>query len=113
MWSKVIDHISRDRLDNRKINLRHVSQQQNVLNRGISKNNSTGYKGVYFDKQRKKYVAEIMCGGRKHHLGRFDTAKKAAIAYNRKAVKLFGEYAFLNARCRYTPSPAFACGQAV
>ena len=54
-----------------------------------------------------------MCGGRKHHLGRFDTAKKAAIAYNRKAVKLFGEYAFLNARCRYTPSPAFACGQAV
>ncbi len=93
---KVIDHISRDRLDNRKINLRHVTQQQNVQNSGMNKNNSTGYKGVYFDKQRKKYAAEIMCGRKKHYLGRFNTAREAAIAYNRKAIKLFGEYAFLN-----------------
>lgn len=91
-----IDHISRNKLDNRKSNLRYVSPQQNSFNSGISKNNTTGYKGVYYDKNRKKYQAEIMCSRKKYHLGRFDTALEAAKAYNQKAIELFGEYAFLN-----------------
>jgi len=91
-----VDHISRNKLDNRKSNLRYASPQQNCFNAGVSKNNTTGYKGVYYDKSRDKYQAEIMCSRKKHHLGRFDTAIDAAKAYNKKAVELFGEYAFLN-----------------
>lgn len=91
-----IDHISRNKLDNRIQNLRHVTHQQNTHNSGINKNNSTGYKGVYFDKSRKKYASEIMCSRKKYYLGRFDTAIEAAKAYNQKAIELFGEYAFLN-----------------
>lgn len=91
-----IDHISRNKLDNRRRNLRYVTPQQNSHNSGISKNNSSGYKGVYFDKVRKRFQAEIMCGRKKYYLGRFDTAVEAAKAYNQKARELFGEYAFLN-----------------
>jgi hypothetical protein len=91
-----IDHISRNKLDNRRRNLRYVTPQQNSYNCGISKNNSTGYKGVYFDKARGKYQAEITCSRQKYHLGRFNSAVEAAKAYNQKAIELFGEYAFLN-----------------
>ena len=72
-----IDHINRNRLDNRKVNIRHCSRSQNMFNKTKQNNNSTGVLGVYFDKSRGKYAAEIKAYGVKKFLGRFNTLKEA------------------------------------
>jgi hypothetical protein len=62
------------------------------MNRRIGKNNTTGYKGVTFNKHAKAYKASI----KKDLIGYYKTADQAAIAYNIAAVKYFGEFAHLN-----------------
>lgn len=88
-----IDHINRDRLDNRKSNLRictHAQNCQNTSRRG----GRSGYRGVRKDWNR--YEAIIVAHGIKYALGRFDTAREAAEAYNEAAIKYHGEFAVLN-----------------
>ena len=84
----VIDHINRNRLDNRKENLRFVTQEVNTLNRSMQSNNKCGEKGVYYDKSRNKYVAEIKVRKKKIHLGRFDTIEEA-VSEREKAVEKY------------------------
>lgn len=91
-----IDHINGDRLDNRRENLRVCTASQNSMNRGAQANNSSGYKGVIFDKNRVKWRAEICHGGKRLYLGRYNTAEEAAIAYNAAALKYHGEFAYQN-----------------
>lgn len=91
-----IDHINGDKLDNRKDNLRVTTPSQNAMNRGSQSNNSSGYKGVIYDKARGKWRAEICFRGNRKHLGRFETAELAALAYNEAAIKYHGEFAYLN-----------------
>lgn len=91
-----IDHINNDPSDNRKENLRVVNQQQNIFNNSIRADNTSGFKGVSFNKKAKKYQATIVLNGKSNYLGLFKTALEAAKAYNQKAIELFGEYAFLN-----------------
>jgi len=91
-----IDHINRNRLDNRRGNLRFCTHAQNMQNAIIKSDNTSGYKGVSFDKARKKWEAYININGNKKHIGRFTTSKEAAQAYDCEACKLFGEYARLN-----------------
>lgn len=85
------DHINRDRLDNRKENLRAVSPTVNVRNASLSKNNTTGYTGVTVSRNRKKYVAQISVNYKNVYLGRFDTAEEAYEARLRAEEKYFGE----------------------
>ena len=60
-------------------------------------NNKYGYRGIYFDKNRNKFVAEIYGENKKgKYLGRYDTPEKAALAYDEAAIKEYGENAFLN-----------------
>lgn len=92
----VIDHINGNPSDCRKANLRISSQKQNSYNTRLSKNNRTGYKGVSWDKCRKKYAACICINGETKHLGRYATKEEAADAYDRAASFYFGEFAFLN-----------------
>lgn len=92
----VVDHINRNKLDNRTENLRIVYPIHNYWNRTMLKNNKTGYKGVSFDKTRGKYAANICKNRKQYNLGRFDTKEEAAIAYNKAAKELYGEYAFVN-----------------
>lgn len=83
-----IDHINHDRLDNRKENLRIVSNRQNQQNSrrtGVSK-----YRGVSWSKWRNKWVAAIQIDGKQKHLGSFDDEKEAAKAYE-KACRDIGE----------------------
>jgi len=87
-----IDHINHDPLDNRICNLRPCTSAQNKWNLRIRKSNTTGYKGVTYDKNRQKYVARLS----NIHLGRYDTSLQAAEAYNRKALELHGQFALLN-----------------
>lgn len=93
----VIDHISGDRLDNRKSNLRFCSNAQNIQNMRKIKPKS-GYRGVYPNAQG-TWNAQIRKDGALHYLGRFITKKSAANAYDKKALELYGEYAYVNFRC--------------
>jgi hypothetical protein len=88
-----VDHINRNILDNRRCNLRYVTHQQNMMNCSKYKNNTSGYRGVSWSKQNKKWQAQIEFNKKNIHLGCFNSAKEAAKSYQIMAKKLFGEYA--------------------
>lgn len=89
-----IDHINGRRDDNRICNLRLVTPEQNQFNRGKYKTSRSIYKGVH--PQKNKFRAEIICKKKCFRLGSFVTAELAALAYNVKAIELFGAFARLN-----------------
>jgi hypothetical protein len=92
-----IDHINNDPLDNRKKNLRRVDMRQNAFNRTkTTKESSSQYKGVSYNKTTGKWIAYIKIHGIKYTLGSFDNEKEASKKYNEKAKELFGEYSKLN-----------------
>jgi hypothetical protein len=93
---KVVDHIDRNIYNNRKSNLRLCSQAQNVGNSTLRRDNSSGYKGVCWHKRDKKWQAYIRKDTKLIHLGLFDIAENAAMAYNEAALDYFGEFAVLN-----------------
>ena len=68
-----IDHINRDKLDNRINNLRDVNQSVNMRNAQMNKNNTSGVLGVYWVKKRLKWISRINFNGRTHHLGEFNS----------------------------------------
>lgn len=76
-----IDHINRDRSDNRLENLRLANKSENQHNRSKSKNNTSGFKCVTFDKRNKKWDARIGINNQVVHLGRFFSAEDAHLAY--------------------------------
>lgn len=92
--SKYIDHINRNKLDNRKINLRPCTASQNVRNRGLNKNNTSGYKGVIRFKD--GWRAQISLRYKFYDLGIYATAEEAARVYNQKALEFYGEMIYLN-----------------
>lgn len=91
-----VDHINRNKLDNRKCNLRICSNSQNQANSTKRSNNTSGYKGVSFNKQSKKWTAQITVNKNRIHLGYFDSPEDAAIEYDKYAREYFGEFALLN-----------------
>jgi hypothetical protein len=93
---QIIDHINGHALDNRKSNLRIGTIQQNCFNSRMPRTNTSGFKGVSFDKGHKKFRAYIVKDRRQYHLGFFSLKEDAAKAYNEKALELFGEFARLN-----------------
>lgn len=88
-----VDHINGDTLDNRRCNLRLATRAENSCNRRISRNNTSGYKGVSFDKKRGVWVAYITVARRRRHLGSFPAAELAHEAYCKAALELHGEFA--------------------
>ena len=94
--SKSVDHRNRDRADNRWCNLREASPGQNSMNSRMRSDNSTGYKGVVWDKKKRLYKATIKKGAKSFLLGYFDCPLDAAAAYNKAAAQLHGEFAALN-----------------
>lgn len=90
------DHIDGNKLNNRKINLRICSTSQNMGNRGKQKNNTSGYKGVFWSEKAGRWRAQITYKKKAIHIGLFDKPIEAAKAYNEEAVKYFGIFAKLN-----------------
>ena len=91
---KEIDHISRDTLDNRLINLRVASRSENNVNSKVRCDNTTGYKGVYYVKGRgTPYWAYVKRNGKRYGLGMYKTAEEASKAYQQKAKELYGDFA--------------------
>lgn len=88
-WPKdQIDHINKTRNDNRWCNLREATNSQNQRNRE-SKTGTSKYKGVHWNKESKKWVVQI-------GVGSYKLEKEAALAYNKAALKVFGNYAHIN-----------------
>lgn len=93
-WPKLdIDHINMERHDNRLCNLRLANRSNNMMNTKKHQDNTSGYKGVYFEKQTGRYRAGIMRDGKNINLGRYVCAKDAHEAYCRAAEGLHGEFA--------------------
>lgn len=89
---KIVDHINRNKLDNRKNNLRYVNSQQNAMNKSKQSNNTSGVTGVFYCKNRKKWVSQITIN-KKSYIKRFDT-KEEAIKFRKECEKIyFKEYA--------------------
>lgn len=72
-----VDHINRNKLDNRKCNLRLVTNQQNQYNTKVPMNNKSGVKGVYYNKECNKWCAQINLNGKTKNLGLFEDIEEA------------------------------------
>ena len=100
-----VDHIDGNALDNRKENLRICTRSQNCCNKKVRRDSGTGVKGVYKLKRencKKPFCAYInnpkfkFPNNRHIHLGYYKTIEEAALAYNKKAIEMYGEFAVLN-----------------
>jgi hypothetical protein len=80
-WPIEIDHINRIRSDNRWCNLRNATRIENARNMGTSKYNKSGFKGVRWNKQNRKWQAKAKVNGKQIYLGFFKSIEDAANAY--------------------------------
>lgn len=87
-----VDHINVNKKDNRKSNLRACTHAQNCANRLLDSRNTSGFKGVNWDKSRGKWLARIKHGRKQVNLGRYDSAEEAFSVYCRYADRLKGEF---------------------
>jgi hypothetical protein len=93
-WVDLIDHVNRDSLDDRMENLRLASPGQNAANARKHRDNSSGYKGVFWRKDIQKWFARIRVDGKNLHLGVFDDPEQAHEAYKEAARKEMGAFSF-------------------
>lgn len=92
----VVDHINGDSLDNRRSNLRICTQRQNRWNRAKRMRAQSKFKGVWFDKDRDLWIAQIGHDSDRLRLGAFEREEDAARQYDRAARLLFGAFARTN-----------------
>lgn len=94
--SVYIDHKDGNGLNNQKGNLRTATHSDNLCNRGAIRNSLSKYKGVSWVSSRKKWRASIQKDKVNKSLGYFSSDIDAAIAYDKAAKEIHGEFAFLN-----------------
>jgi hypothetical protein len=87
-----IDHEDSDGLNNRRKNLRVATRSQNMHNMRKVTTNSSGFKGVFFEKGKRLWVASIKLNSKKIFLGRFSTPEEAHAAYCLASEKYHGEF---------------------
>jgi len=90
---KEVDHIDGNGLNNKKSNLRLCTNNQNLYNRAKCKNNTSGFKGVKWKKDSKKWVAAINVNNKRIYLGQYTSKIKAHEAYVAACKKYHGEFA--------------------
>lgn len=92
-WPIGVDHENRNKHDNRWNNLRLADQSDNGGNHTIHKNNTSGYKGVSWSKQHKKWIAQICRRRKRYFVGFGATPAEAHALYLKAAAAHFGEFA--------------------
>lgn len=97
---KETEHKDGDKLNNQRSNLRYATRSQNHANRRkVDRNIGSRFKGVRFKKdtfRNKPWTAMVGKDHKVYRLGHFKTEEEAALAYNKKALELYGEFAKLN-----------------
>lgn len=93
---KTVDHIDRNRANNRWSNLRESTAQLQEANKEKCQGNTSKYKGVSFKSKIGRYVARLKVDGNEIYLGCFADEDNAARAYNTAAIEAFGKYAVIN-----------------
>lgn len=88
----VLDHINRNKDDNRISNLREATTSHNAANCGLRSHNSSGFRGVHFCKQTKRWRADITIMGKVKNLGRYRTPTDAHLAWFFAASRVHGEF---------------------
>lgn len=99
LWPDFVDHIKHEpgkELDNSFENLRPATKQENNKNRSSSKSSTSKYLGVSWKKETGKWVAHIRHNRKLKHLGSFDLEEDAALAYDKAAKEIHGEFCNLN-----------------
>ncbi len=89
---KYVDHIDNNKENNTLINLRYATAQQNNQNRSISSKNTSGTKGVNWNKKAMKWRAQICINGKLIHLGSFLNKEDAVNIRIQRAKDEFGEF---------------------
>ncbi len=90
------DHKDGNALDNRRFNLRVCTRQQNSYNQGVSKRNTSGYKGISWESRRRRWKVGLRARGKYCWVGRFHDLNVAIVAHDKKALQLQGECARLS-----------------
>ena len=90
-----VDHINMVKADNRRCNLRPCTRGENQRNR-VARGGTSKYKGVYWHKRYRRWVAKICHDGRYHFLGYYNTQEEAAAIYDKHCEFLHGEFANIN-----------------
>jgi hypothetical protein len=85
----VVDHIDGDGLNNRRNNLRIVSQKENASNRTrVNKNNKVGVSGVSYKEQNKKWVAQATNDGKRKHIGYANSTEEAIALLSKNGYRI-------------------------
>lgn len=90
----VVDHINGNKLDNRKSNLKVVTQSENNMNAKMTSRNTSGIRGVSWSKHYQRWVPRIAVRGKEIYLGRYKTKEEAARVYEQASREYHGEYSF-------------------
>jgi hypothetical protein len=99
---KQIDHINRDHSNDRIENLRLSTASENCCNKGKRSDNTSGFKGVSWNRDKNKWTASICVQQKQKYLGAFYTAEEAYKAYCEAASKLHGDFSYAyNAKLRH------------
>jgi len=89
---EMVDHIDGNRTNNKLVNLRACTNQQNQRNRGLSKSNRSGFKGVSWDKQLGKWRVKLTINRRTIHFGSFSCLELASLVASEAQDKYFKEF---------------------
>jgi len=90
-----VDHKDANSLNNKWKNLRIATRGQNEANKGLTRRNTSGFKGVSWDRSRQLWKAQIGCGGRPRLIGRFKSPEEAHAAYAVELQRFYGQFARL------------------
>lgn len=91
-----IDHKDNNGLNNLEENLRFCTVSQNMANSRLNTNGTSMYRGVLWNRNRNNWLARIKTNGKAHYIGSFYSEIEAAKAYDRAAMRIFGEFARVN-----------------
>ncbi len=89
----LVDHINGNGLDCRRANLRLASRSENARNRGKQRNNTSGHKGVSYNKRNGRWLAFVKLDQHMHNLGYYDTPEEAAVVASSARKLLHGSFA--------------------
>ena len=89
------DHINGNPLDNRKSNLRLATKEQNAKNRSVQSNNTSGFRGVHWDKRRNKWCSRVRVNEKSIYTGWYDNPEDAAKARDLKLLEITDDHTFI------------------